>query len=376
MPRRDAAPRGAAVVHDFFVGDGGADACAVEFANLLPHAAVYTSFFHATRFGDRIDPSRVHTWPIQRLTGPTERFRTFLPLYPAWFSSLDLREYELVLSSSIAFTHAVRTNPRAFHVSYVYTPIRYAWDLDAYLGGSSLSLPARIAARTVRPMLRRWDVATAGRPDVIVAISTEVQERIADRWGRPSEIIFPPVDVGGIPLSTRDDGFLLVAARMLAYRRLDLAVEAANQLGCELVIVGDGPERARLEAAARPNIRFLGWVDRPQLVDLFARCHAYLVPGIEDFGIAPVEAMAAGKPVVSIRAGGPRDTVLEGVTGVFFERQEAGDLIDAIRRMNDVTFDSQLIRGHAATFDVSIFRQRWRDLFIRFGVDASLYSTA
>ena len=376
MPRPGSSRGGAAVVHDFFVGDGGADGCAVEFANLLPCADVHTSFFHAARFGDRIDPARVHTWPIQRLTGPTERFRSFLPLYPPWFSLLDLRAYDLVLSSSIAFTHAVRTSPRALHVSYVYTPMRYAWDLDAYLDGSSLSLAARIAARTVRPVLRRWDVATAKRPDVIVAISTEVQERIAHRWGRDSEIIFPPVDVTNIPLSESDDGFLLVAARMLAYRRLDLAVEAANLLGRELVVVGDGPERARLEAAAGPTVTFLGWVDRPRLVDLFTRCHAYLVPGIEDFGIAPVEAMAAGKPVVSIRAGGPRDTVLDGVTGVFFEHQEAADLAEAIRRVDVLTFDPRVIRAHAATFDVSVFRRRWRELFVRFGVDPSLYSAA
>jgi glycosyltransferase involved in cell wall biosynthesis len=360
-------------VHDFFVADGGAESCAAEFADLLPGAPMYTSFFHAGRFGDRIDPARVRTWPIQRLIGPSDRFRSLLPLYPPWFSMLNLREYDLVVSSSIAFTHAVRTRRDALHVSYVYTPVRYAWDLDSYLAKSSLRLPSRLAARTVRPLLQRWDVAAAGRPDVVVAISTEVRERIARLWGRDAEIIFPPVEVTSIPLSARDDGYLLVAARMLAYRRLDLAVAAASRLGRELVVVGDGPERGRLEALAGPSVRFVGRVDRPTLIDLFSRCHAYLVPGIEDFGIAPVEAMAAGKAVVSIRAGGPRDTVIEGVTGVFVDGQSVEALIDGIERLDRLSFDPAAIRAHAEEFDVSVFRRRWRELFARYGVDPSLY---
>jgi glycosyltransferase involved in cell wall biosynthesis len=364
----------AAIVHDFFVADGGAESCAAEFADLLPTARMHTSFFHTGRFSGRIDPARVHTWPIQRLIGPSDRFRSFLPLYPPWFSMLDLRAYDLVVSSSIAFTHAVRTRTDALHVSYVYTPMRYAWDLDAYLDKSSLSMPSRFAARTVRPLLRRWDVATASRPDIVVAISTEVRERIARLWGRDSEIIFPPVDVPAIPLSTRDDGYLLVAARMLAYRRLDLAVKAANRLGRELVVVGDGPERGRLEALGGASVRFVGRVDRPSLIDLFSRCHAYLVPGIEDFGIAPVEAMAAGKPVIAIRAGGPRDTVLEDVTGVFFDRQDVDALVEGIERLDDLNLDPATIRAHAETFDASVFRRRWRELFARYGVDPSLYA--
>ncbi|HEY3412063.1 MAG TPA: glycosyltransferase [Armatimonadota bacterium] len=370
---RRESPR-AAVVHDFFVTDGGADACAVEFAGLLPDASVFTSFFHAGRFGHQIDPRRVRTWPIQRFTGPTDHFRGFLPLYPVWYSALDLRAFDLVVSSSIAFAHAVRTRKGALHATYVHTPMRYAWDLDAYLEKSSLSLTSRLAARTIRPLLQRWDVATAGRPDVVVANSGAVRDRIRRLWGREAEVIHPPVDVGSIPLSTRDDGYLLVAARMLAYRRLDLAVDAATRLRRDLVIVGDGPERLRLEARGGPTVRFTGRVDRSELVDLFARCHAYLVPGVEDFGIAPVEAMAAGKPVIALRAGGPRESVLENVTGVFFERQTVDDLVDAIERLDDLTFQPTLIRAHAATFDTSVFLRRWRELFARHDVDPTLYA--
>jgi len=365
---------GVAIAQDWLAAEAGSEWVTVELSRLFPRATVYTSFFDPRIFGGAIDPGRVRPWPLQRLLGPTERFRLLLPLYPAYFSMLDLRRYKLVISSSVAFTHAVRTAPGALHVSYVYTPLRYAWDLETYLEGSSWSLPARVGARTIRPILRRWDRATAGRPDVVVAISEAVRERIRRLWGRESELIYPPVDVTGIPLSTRDDGYLLVAARMLAYRRLDLAVAASTALGRELLVVGDGPERARLGTLAGPTVRFLGRVDRPKLVDLFARCHAYLVPGVEDFGIAPVEAMAAGKPVIAFRAGGATETVVEGRTGIFFERQEVAALAEAIERLDGLVFTPATIRARAQEFDTSVFRARWRELLDRLGVDPAVFA--
>jgi glycosyltransferase involved in cell wall biosynthesis len=210
----------------------------------------------------------------------------------------------------------------------------------------------------------------------VVAISEAVRERIARLWGRGSEVIHPPVDVSGVALSKQDDGFYLVAARMLAYRRLDHAVEACTRLGRELLVVGDGPERARLEQLAGPTVRFLGRVDRPTLVDLFQRCHAYLVPGIEDFGIAPVEAMAAGKPVIGLRAGGVAETVLDGLTGVLYDGSSAKGLADAIEKFDSLMLDAATVRQRAETFDTSVFRARWRALFERLGVDPSLYSPA
>ena len=367
--------RSAALVHDFFIQDGGAERCAVEFARLLPTATIETSFFDSDRFADRIDPSRVRTWPLQRVLGPTRHFRALLPMYPIWFMTRDLRDHDLVLSSSVAFCKSVRTRRDAVHVSYVYTPMRYAWDLDMYLAGSSLSLPSRIAARTIRPVLRRWDVLTARRAGIVVAISETVRERIRTAWGREADaVIYPPVDTAEIPISDRDDGFLLVAARLLAYRRVDLAVAAATRLGRELVVVGDGPERGNLQAGAGPSVRFLGQVDRAILLDLFGRCHAYLVPGEEDFGIAPVEAMAAGKPVVALRAGGVRETVVEGVTGTFFDAPERESLIEAIESLDRLGLDRDVIRSRAEEFDRLVFADRWRELFQRHRVDPALYA--
>jgi glycosyltransferase involved in cell wall biosynthesis len=369
-----AAASRSAVVHDFFVTEGGGELVALEFARMLPDARVHTSFFDAARFGDRIDPLRVHTWPLQRLLGATPHFRALDPLYPLWFGALDLRRARLVISSSVAFSKAVRTGPSTLHLSYVYTPLRYAWQLEAYLQGSSLPRPAKAAARAIRPLLRRWDRDTAGRPDVIVTSSQTVRRRIQRLWDRDAEVIHPPVETAAIPLSTRDDGYLLIASRLLAYRRVDLAVQAATRLGRRLVVVGDGPERTRLEGLAGPTVRFEGHVDRAALLELFARCHAYVVPGVEDFGMAPVEAMAAGKPVVALRAGGATETVLDGTTGIFFDQPTATSLADAIERLDRTSFSPEAARAQALTFDTEVFRRRWRELLVREGADPSLYS--
>ena len=363
-----------AIVHDFFVTDGGAEQCAIEFANMLPTAEIHTSFFDSERFGDRISPTRARPWAMQRLIGAPPWFRSLLPLYPVYFSFKDLGRRPLVLSSSIAFTKAVRTDPSTVHIAYVYTPMRYAWDLDTYLSGSSYGPLAQLGARIGRPLLQRWDRATASRPDKIIAISETVRERIARLWRRDSEVIYPPVDVDALSISTHDDGYVLVAARLLGYRRVDLAVQACRRLGRRLIIAGEGPERPRLEAMAGPETTFRGHVTRSELLDLFANCSTYLVPGVEDFGIAPVEAMAAGKPVVAFRGGGARETVLEGVSGIFFERQDVRAVEAALTDVAGMRFDPVAIRLQADRFDRRHFLAAWYDLFDRLGVDPSLYS--
>jgi glycosyltransferase involved in cell wall biosynthesis len=364
-----------ALVHDFFVQDGGAERCALELFGLFDRAPVYTTFFDGDTFGDRVSPERVRTWPLQRPLGG-RRFRSLLPLYPLYFSTLDLRHAELVLSSSVAFAKAVRTSRNALHVSYIHTPMRYAWGLDEYLRRSSYPLPIRLATRVMRPALARWDRRTSRRPDVLVANSQTVRRRIRAFWGREAEVIHPPVNVDEFKLSNRDDGFLLVASRLLAYRRLDLAVAAARRLGRKLVVVGNGPERRRLEGMAGPVVRFLGHLPRAQLVDLFERCHAYVLPGEEDFGISPVEAMAAGKPVIAFARGGATETVIDGTTGILFARQSVNGIVEAIERLDSLQFDSAAIREHACQYDRHVFLDSWRALLDRLGVDRSLYKAA
>jgi len=363
---------GAAIVHDYFVQDGGAERVAIELCRLLPDAPVYTTFFDAAVFGDRIDPARVHTWPLAgRFDG--RRFRALLALYPAYFSALDLRRYELVVSSSSAFAKAIRTSRRGLHVAYVHSTMRFAWQFADYERGSSFGRPARLAGRALSGPLRTWDRRTSVRPDQLVANSRAVRERIRRYWGRDAEIVHPPVDVNELRPSSVDEGYLLIAARLLAYRRVDLAVDAANATGRRLVIAGDGPERAALERRAGATVRFEGHVPRAQLIELFERCHAYLVPGEEDFGIAPVEAMAAGKPVIALDRGGASESVVDGVSGVLFADQSAAGLAAALARLDSLDLDPRRIRSRAEEFSSDRFRAALRAIFERLAVDRTLY---
>jgi glycosyltransferase involved in cell wall biosynthesis len=363
------------VVHDYFVQDGGAERVAIELARLLPDASVHTSFYDESVFGERLDRARVHAWRLN-VRPLRERFRALLPLYPAYFSALDLRDRELVVSSSSAFAKAARTGRKHMHVAYIHAPMRFAWQYQTYASGSSLSLPARVAGRVLGAPLRTWDRRTSQRPDVLVANSNTIRERIKAFWARDAEVIHPPVSVAEFDVPTRDDGYLLVVARLLAYRRIDLAVDAALASGRDLIVVGDGPERARLEARAggAASVRFEGNATRQHVIDLMAACHAYLVPGEEDFGIAPVEAMAAGKPVVAIGRGGPVETVLDGRTGVLFGSQTAHGLMEAIERLDSLTLDPAQIKAHAQQFAPERFRLEFRRLFGRLGVDSALYA--
>lgn len=363
----------AAIVHDYFVQDGGAEHVAIELAGLLPKADVYTTFFDAATFGARLDPTRVHAWRFNRSFG-RDHFRAFLPLYPLYFSQLDLRRARLVVSSSSAFSKAVRTGRRALHVAYIHSPMRFAWGLDDYLRDSSFRAPSRMAAWLLRAPLAAWDRETARRPDVLVANSETVRQRIRRFWGRDAEVIHPVVDTTEFRPSTGDDGYLLVAARLLAYRGVDLVVDAATATGRELVIAGDGPERSRLERIAGPSVRFVGHVPRPALVDLFERCHAYVVAGVEDFGIAPVEAMACGKPVVAFARGGVTETVEDGLTGVLFHDQTAHALVAALDKLDGLKFDPTVVRARAERFDRSHFIDAWRTLLAREGVENQLSS--
>ncbi len=362
----------AAVAQDWFFAPGGSEQVAVEIAGLLPGSDIYTSFMDDA-YRPLLEGHQIHTWPLQRLLGPTRRYRSLLPLYPLWFSALDLRSRDLVVSSSVAFAKGVRTRRRVLHIAYIHTPMRFAWDLDTYLARSSTSILSRLAARTLRPALASWDRRAGQRPDVLVANSEAVRDRIRLRWGRDSEVIHPPVQISDIEPSGQDDGFLMVAARLLAYRRIDLLVEAASRLDRELVVVGDGPELARLRAMAGPSVRFVGHLSRADLVDHLRRCHAYIVPGEEDFGIAPVEAMAAGKPVIAFAAGGALETVVDGQTGFFFREATAQSLIEAIERLDGLSLDRSVIRANAERFAAPVFRRRMVELFRRLGVDPALY---
>ncbi|MGH2353633.1 MAG: glycosyltransferase, partial [Chloroflexota bacterium] len=288
--------------------------------------------------------------------------------------SLDLREHDVVLSMSSGWAKNVLTRPETCHVCYCLTPMRFAWNFKDYATGERISGWQAGALEPVLAGLRLWDVAGANRVDHFAAISSVVQRRIMKYYRREAAVIYPPVDTtaytadaparqeAATPQETpqTDDGYFLVAGRLIPYKRVDLAVQACNRLGVRLIVIGDGRDRTRLQAMAGPTVEFLGAVDDETKRRYLHGCRAFIFPGEEDFGIAPVEAMAAGRPVVAYGAGGPLDTIVEGVTGLFFRQPTVASLMDALRRVRAYEWDRAAIAKHASQFDVCTFKTRLR----------------
>jgi glycosyltransferase involved in cell wall biosynthesis len=359
-----------ALVHDWCTGLRGGERVLHEHATLFPEADLYTLVYRPGTTTPRIDALTVHESPLGRLPGAERHYRKLLPLFPWAVSRLRVAPCDLVLSSSHAVAKGVRPPPGAVHLCYCFTPMRYVWDqADAYLGrGLRRALAWPLAAS-----LRRWDRRTSG-PDRVhrfVAISEAVADRVRRHYGRRASVIHPPVDVDRFaPRPEGPEDFYLLVGGFVPYKREDLALEAFRGLGRPLVVVGDGPGRRRLEAKAPPRTRFLGRVDDAILADLYARCRALVYPQEEDFGIVPVEAMAAGRPVLAYGAGGALDTVIppgdpagRAPTGLLFRPQRPEALADAVRRFeaDPGRFEPAAIRAWAERFAAPRYRAAMRE---------------
>jgi glycosyltransferase involved in cell wall biosynthesis len=354
-----------ALVHDWLTGMRGGERCLEVFCELFPDADLYTLLHVRGSVSPAIEGRRIITSFVQRLPDAERRYRSYLPLFPAAIRRFDLSGYDLILSSSHAVAKGVRVPPGALHVCYCFTPMRYVWDLyDDYFGARAGPL-TRLLMPGVAAALRRWDRRTAAGVHHFVGISRFIADRIRRCYGRAADVIYPPVDVARFRIEERPEDFYLVVSALAPYKRVDLVVEAASRLGRRLVVVGTGPEEARLRARAGPTVQFLGWKDDAQVAELYARCRALLFPTVEDFGITPLEAMAAGRPVIALGQGGALETVVppggpEPPTGLFFARQTADDLAEAVRRFESgaTVFEPKTLRRHAEHFDRPIFKER------------------
>jgi glycosyltransferase involved in cell wall biosynthesis len=346
-----------ALVHDWLNQMGGAEDVLEALVGIYPQAPLYTSMYWRTGMPLAYREWNIHPTWMDRLPGIYRHHQSYLPLYALAFAHLDLSDYDLVLSNKSGFCHGVRTGPNTTHVCYCLTPTRYVWGYREYAVREALSPVIRIALTPLVHWLRRWDYRAAQRVDHFIAISTEVQARIRHFYHRESKVIFPPVDVARFEVSAGHEDYFLIVSRLVPYRRIDLAVQAFNQLGLPLVIAGDGRDREALQAIAHPNVKFLGYVPDADLPALFGRCRAYILPGSEDFGIAPVQAMAAGRPVIAYAGGGALDTVLPGQTGLHFQALTPASLAEAVRQFETLSFDPSVIRQHAERFDKSVFER-------------------
>lgn len=351
-----------AIVHDWFVG-GGAERTVLEMHKAFPEAPIYTAYCSPEwrrRLGSaHIITSYMQAWPFSKL-------RKFLPLLRVfWFSHLDLSAFDIVLSSSGAEAKGIKVKKPAIHVNYCYAPTHYYWNrYEDYLrhpGFGYFDFLARFALKLLVGPMRRWDYKAAQRPDYMIAISTYIQAEIKKYYNRDSVIIFPPVDVERFRNTLPQQRSSLVAGgRQTVYKRLDLAVKAATKLGLPLTVIGDGPEHQRLLRLAGPTVKFVERPSDDEMSDYFRSAEVFIFPGLDDFGIVAVEAMAAGTPIIAYGEGGALDYVEPGKTGLLFKPQTAEALIDALKRLKSEHFDSRIIADRAKDFRPEIFREQIR----------------
>jgi glycosyltransferase involved in cell wall biosynthesis len=338
----------------------------------LPNADLFTLLHIPGSVSPSIERRRIFTSFVQHLPRAARDYRRWLPLFPRAAESFDLSGYDLVVSTSHCVAKGVRPAPGALHVCYCHTPMRYVWDqFDAYFGPGRSGLVTRLGARLFRRSLQRWDVRSASRVQRFVANSEHVRRRIQRCYGRDAEVVHPPVDCDAFAPDGEDaprttaDSFLVVSA-FAGYKRIDVAIEAVKRAGARLLVVGQGPDSARLQRLAQgARVDFLGWQSPADLRRLYSRCRALLFPGEEDFGITPLECMAAGRPVIALAAGGALETVVPGITGQLLPSTSPSVWAAALRDFDDDAYDPKALRDHARQFDRPRYAERMRALLER-----------
>jgi glycosyltransferase involved in cell wall biosynthesis len=364
--RPAAAPR-IAVVHEWLLDFAGSERVVREILEVLPQADLFTLIDRPDEELRAAIPRRATAASfLQRLPRPQRWLRYYLPLMPLAVKQLDVSAYDMVISSSHAVAKGVVTGPRQLHLSYVHTPMRYAWDLrDEYLRAAGLDRGLRgWAARLVLERLRRWDVRSASGVDVFLANSAHVAQRIQKAYRREAEVLYPPVDVGAFPMRETKEDFYLTVSRLEPYKRIDLLLDAfAARRERRLIIIGGGPEMQRLRSKATPNVELLGRLPTPEVRDHMQRARAFLFAGIEDFGIVMAEAQACGTPVIALARGGAAEIVRDD-TGLLFSEQTADALSEAVQRFEQDRgrFAAATCRENAMRFDRRRFRQRFAQL--------------
>lgn len=351
-----------ALVHDHLIQQGGAERVLDVFQELYPYAPIFTLVYDEKKLSHVFKPDRIRTSFLQKFPFITKRYQWLLPLMPLATESYDLSAYDIVLSSTSAFSKGIITKPTTLHLCYCHTPTRYLWsDTHSYV--KELNIPWFFKTLFIPPMLsrfRQWDRLAADRVDKFIANSKTVQERIKKYYRRNSDIMYPPVDIDSFDVGKGSGQYFLAGGRLVSYKRIDLVVDAFNKIGLPLKIFGDGPEYKKLRKIARKNIQFCGAVSDRERAVLYQNCRAYINPQEEDFGITVIEAAAAGRPVIALAAGGALETIVENVTGVFFYDQDPAGIIDAVLRFKDEEFDSKVIREHALRYSTERFKRELR----------------
>lgn len=347
-----------ALVHDYLTQFGGAERVLEALMELFPNAPVFTLVYDKDKLGT-IDERRLRPSFLQKLPIARRSHRYFpLALMPLAIEQFSLKDFDVVLSATHSFSKGLIPHPNTMHISYCFTPTRYAWDdSHKYVREFSQSTLFQKVAPLALSYIRQWDYYASQRATSYVTLSHHVAKRIQKYYHRDASVIYPPVDVKRFSVSKNHEGYYLVVSRLMPYKRVDLAIEACERLGRPLKVVGTGPEMESLRKRAGKYTEFLGFVPDEDLPHLYQGARAFVFPQEEDFGIAPLEAAASGKATIAYAAGGARETIIDGKTGVFFEDQRVSSLMDAIERFEDLHFDPLAIRAHADRFSRERFLQ-------------------
>ena len=324
----------------------------------FPSAPMYTTVALPQSLPQRLRSADIRTSVLQHLPNIDRRFRHYFMLYPFAVEHFDLSQYDLIFSSSSGYAKGVRRRRNAIHVCYCHTPMRWVWRYEDYVAREGFGSLARRALPFLLWGLRKWDLRASRQPNYYIANSRLVAERIKKIYGREAFVIPPPIDVNRFHMSDEIDDYYLVLSRLMPYKRIDLAIEACKRMNRRLIVIGDGPDRERLERLADDRIEFLGRQPDAIVNYYAARCRALMFPGEEDFGMAPLEANAAGRPVIAYRGGGAVETVEESVTGVFFDQADSRSLAEAIEKFEGLRWDQYTLRSHAEKFDRTVFAFR------------------
>ncbi|MBN2656117.1 MAG: glycosyltransferase [Spirochaetales bacterium] len=353
-----------AIVHEWLTIYGGSERVVEQILKLFPEADIFTTVYNEKNMARFFPPEKVHASFMQKIPFSGKFYTKMLSLMPRAFESFDLSDYDLVISSSSSCAKGVITRADTLHISYVHTPMRYAWDLyHDYMKSSGFI--TRTAMKKTMHRIRQWDALSAMRVDYFIANSNLVKRRILKVYRREAEVIHPPVDTDFFePNGKEAEEFFLILSRLIPYKRIDLAIKSCNELKRKLVIIGAGPLEKDLKKIASPTVEFKGRLSDSESRDYYQRCKAFLFPGFEDFGITPLEAQACGRPVIAYGSGGVLDSIEDGKTGVFFTEQTVSSMKEGILRFENMVFDSAAIRKHAERFSNYEFRNRL-DSFIR-----------
>jgi glycosyltransferase involved in cell wall biosynthesis len=349
-----------ALVHHWLITMRGGEKVLEAIAELFPTADIFTLFYDPREISGQLNKHRITASVLNRIPLSHRIYPVLLPLYPLACRSLDLRGYDLVISSDSSLVKGVNIPPGVPHICYCHSPPRYLWEMeDVYLEQSFFV--KRMAAKAVFPLLRRWDRYSAQKVDLFIANSEFVRDRIRRYYDRAAEVIYPPVTPMPIASNNERKDLYLFLGQLVPYKRADLAVKVFTKTGLPLVVIGEGPELARLKRMAGPSINFLGWQDNKTVRRYLASCRALIFPGEEDFGIVPIEAQMMGCPVIAFAGGGALETVIDRETGLFFQNQDEPSLVNALKEFEHIEhmFSPDRIRQHSFKFDSSHFKEKF-----------------